>query len=174
MDSQDEDRIEQIPPAGESSATEVAPTGDSSAVEPGARPLSSLEVLCLRRGFKVLQNVEDPNIYSIDWNDPMSAFDKSHIPTGYLPGTPRGPYFRSRRIVKGEADRSYLKPTPRMKYANGIVYFCVLVGCTLAGILVWDGYRQIAQHKYCEVFHDNFTTWDPSVWTKEVEVGGFG
>jgi hypothetical protein len=190
MDSQDPDRIEQIPPTDDSSAIEqvaptsessaveqVAPTGESSAVEQVPSNGDILAAIWQRRGFKVLQNVDNPALYNIDWSDPQSAFDKSHIPTGYLPGTPRGPYFRSRRIIKGEADLSFLKKrtkTTRFYISNGIVYLCMVIGCVLAAILVWDGYRKVPQHKYCKVFHDNFTTWDPSVWTKEVEVGGFG
>jgi hypothetical protein len=51
----------------------------------------------------------------------------------------------------------------------------VLVGLGIAGFLVWDGIRSVVKHNYCLVLDENFAGgFNDNVWTKEVEVGGFG
>lgn len=50
----------------------------------------------------------------------------------------------------------------------------LLVGLAVSGLLIWDGLRSVVNHKYCEVFSDDFSSWNDKVWTKEVEVGGYG
>jgi hypothetical protein len=88
---------------------------------------------------------------------------------------PRGEYFRSRRVKKGEIERPWLeKKDPREKWMTIIPLVGIFLGLCVVGVLVWDGVRSVAQHKYCEIFNDDFTSWNSNVWTKEVEVGGFG
>jgi hypothetical protein len=84
---------------------------------------------------------------------------------------------RSRRIKKGTTPRPWLdeKPDPREKWVTIIPCFGLLVGVAVAAILVWNGIRQIQNHVYCPVYETDFSTGlDGKVWTKEVEVGGYG
>ena len=105
---------------------------------------------------------------------PESLTGSSGATSGYQ-YFPRGEYFRSRRIKKGEIERPWLdKKDPREKWMTIIPLIGLFLGLCVVGILVWDGVRSVAQHKYCEVLNDDFTTWNSNVWTKEVEVGGFG
>lgn len=88
---------------------------------------------------------------------------------------PRGEYFRSRRVKKGEIERPWIgKKDPREKWVTIIPLIGLFLGLCITGVLVWDGVRSVARHKYCEVLSDEFSTWNSKVWTKEVELGGFG
>jgi hypothetical protein len=93
--------------------------------------------------------------------------------TGMLPGGQR--YFRSRRVKKGEIERPWLaKVDPKEKFNTIIPVGGLIFGLLICGLLVWQGYTSVDKYKYCEVLNDDFSTWNPEVWTKEVEVGGYG
>jgi hypothetical protein len=95
--------------------------------------------------------------------------------SGYQEKKPPSEYFRSRRVKPEEVERPWLNEThPRQKWVNCGPIVGLLLGLMVTGILIWDGIRSIARHDYCEVLNDNFTSWNDNVWTKEVEVGGFG
>ncbi|KAH7392680.1 concanavalin A-like lectin/glucanase domain-containing protein [Pyrenochaeta sp. MPI-SDFR-AT-0127] len=86
-----------------------------------------------------------------------------------------GDYFRSRRVKKGEVERPWLdNPDPRERWGNVFPLVGLILGLMMTGLFVWDGVRSVPVHKYCEVFSDDFSTWNTSVWTKEVELGGYG
>lgn len=88
---------------------------------------------------------------------------------------PPGEYFRSRRLKKDEIELPWLnKKDPRAKWVTAFPIIGFIIGTMIAAFLVWDGVRSVAVHKYCEVFSDDFASWNPDVWTKEVEVGGYG
>jgi hypothetical protein len=89
------------------------------------------------------------------------------------PGGPR--YFRSRRIKKGEVERPWLANVDPKEKFNTIIPVCgFIVGTIICVLLVWQGYTSIDKHKYCEVLNEDFSSWNSKVWTKEVEVGGYG
>ncbi len=51
----------------------------------------------------------------------------------------------------------------------------ILIGLVISGFLVWDGLRSVVHHRYCEVLSDDFSQGLRSdVWSKEVQLGGFG
>ncbi len=84
-------------------------------------------------------------------------------------------YFRSRRVKKGELEKPWLdKKDPKEKWVTIIPILGIIVGLGISGFLVWDGLRSVVKHKYCLVLADDFTSFDDAVWTKEVQVGGFG
>jgi beta-glucanase (GH16 family) len=90
---------------------------------------------------------------------------------------PPRPYFHSRRVKKGSIEKPWLKhKDPREKWVTIIPLIGLFIGLALAGFLVWDGLRTVVNHKYCPVFLEDFSsgTLNPSIWTKEAEVGGFG
>jgi hypothetical protein len=89
---------------------------------------------------------------------------------------PRGQrYFHSRRVKKGEVEKPWLaKSDPKEKWVTILPIIGILVGLGISGFLVWDGIRSVVQHKYCLVLEDNFDSFNADVWTKEVQVGGFG
>ncbi|KAI1766720.1 glycoside hydrolase family 16 protein [Hypoxylon sp. FL1150] len=87
----------------------------------------------------------------------------------------RGKYFRSRRVKKGEVEKPWLdKKDPKEKWVTIIPILGFLVGLGISAFLVWDGLRSVVKHNYCLVLDDNFATFNEAVWTKEVQVGGFG
>jgi hypothetical protein len=84
-------------------------------------------------------------------------------------------YFKSRRVQKGSIERPWMnKKDPKEKWVTIIPLFGVLVGLAIAGLLIWDGLRTVVNHQYCEVLNENFTSWNSNIWSKEVELGGFG
>ena len=85
-------------------------------------------------------------------------------------------YFHSRRIKKGEIERPWLaKKDPREKWVWILPLIGLILGLGLAGFLVWDGLRSVVNHEYCQILDENWSGgFNEDVWTKEVEVGGFG
>lgn len=94
--------------------------------------------------------------------------------TGYRGGNDSN-YFRSRRVKKGDVEKPWLdKKDPREKWVTIIPIIGLAVGLIVTGILIWDGIRGVAVHKYCQILSDDFSSWNDTLWTKEVEVGGYG
>ena len=85
-------------------------------------------------------------------------------------------YFRSRRIKKGEVQKPWLdKKDPREKWVTIIPILGIIAGCMVAAALIWDGLRTVTNHTYCDVLYEDFSYgWNDDIWSKEVEVGGFG
>lgn len=110
---------------------------------------------------------------------PSGRSDDSNLSPNFdatiFQAAPRREYFKSRLIDKNKIERPWLKKrVAREHLINALPVIGFLLGLAFSALLVWDGIRSVAVHKYCEVYSDNFTTWNSSVWTKEVEVGGFG
>ncbi|KAI1436927.1 glycoside hydrolase family 16 protein [Xylaria sp. CBS 124048] len=89
---------------------------------------------------------------------------------------PRGQrYFYSRRVKKGDVEKPWLdKADPKEKWVTILPIMGILLGLAISGFLVWDGIRSVVKHKYCLVLEDSFDRFNEDVWTKEVQVGGFG
>ncbi|GME30396.1 Glycoside hydrolase family 16 [Neofusicoccum parvum] len=85
-------------------------------------------------------------------------------------------YFRSRRIKKGSVEQPWKdKKDPKAKWTTIIPLIGILIGFGVTGVLIWDGLRNVIKHEYCQILDDSFSGGlDTKVWTKEVEVGGFG
>jgi hypothetical protein len=85
-------------------------------------------------------------------------------------------YFHSRRVRKGEIEQPWRSKTdPKEKWVTIIPLIGLLLGFAIAGFLVYDGISSVVHHKYCLVLSDDFSGGlDTNIWTKEVEVGGFG
>lgn len=78
---------------------------------------------------------------------------------------------------KDELEKPWLhKADPKEKWVTIVPLVGILVGLGIAGFLVWDGLSSVVHHKYCPVLDDTFGggALDTNVWTKEVQVGGFG
>lgn len=54
---------------------------------------------------------------------------------------------------------------PRLGFIAGLL---ILFGYTYTGWTAWE------TNKYCLIMEDNFQTFNESIWTREIEVGGFG
>lgn len=85
-------------------------------------------------------------------------------------------FFHSRRVKKGEVEKPWLKKKdPKEKWVTIIPLIGLALGFCLAGFLVYDGLRTVVNHTYCPVLDEDFSGGlNGKVWTKEVEVGGFG
>ncbi|BFZ64386.1 hypothetical protein YB2330_005529 [Saitoella coloradoensis] len=83
--------------------------------------------------------------------------------------------FVSRRL-KGPVEKPWLlEEDPREKWVSIIPIIGIVVGFIAAGLLIWDGIRGVAHHKYCPVLIDDFQNGlNTSIWTHDVELGGFG
>ena len=89
---------------------------------------------------------------------------------------PRARYFHSRRIKKGEAERSWLKKKdPMEKWVWILPVIGLVIGLGIAGYLIFSGLGKVSYHEYCEILNEDWSEGlDPKKWLKEVEVGGFG
>lgn len=86
-------------------------------------------------------------------------------------------FFHSRRVQKGEVEKPWLKKRDsKEKWVTIIPIIGILVGLGISGFLVWDGLRSVVHHNYCPLMDEDFSSGslDSSIWTKEVQVGGFG
>lgn len=67
------------------------------------------------------------------------------------------------------------KKDPKEKWVTIIPLMGIFVGLVISGLLIWDGLRTVVNHTYCPVLDEDFSNGlDSKVWSKEVEVGGFG
>lgn len=108
---------------------------------------------------------------------PASSFNGSHVARPGLGGAPGPRYFQSRRVQKGDIEKPWLaKHDPKEKWVTILPIIGIIIGLGLSGFLVWDGYNSVVKHNYCPVLlTDDFGSGlDESVWTKEVQVGGYG
>lgn len=85
-------------------------------------------------------------------------------------------FFHSRRVQKGEIEKPWIgKNEPKEKWVTILPLIGILIGLGISGFLVWDGLNSVVHHKYCPVMDDDFGSGlNTNIWTKEVEVGGFG
>ncbi|MCJ1436639.1 hypothetical protein MMC27_006019 [Xylographa pallens] len=85
-------------------------------------------------------------------------------------------YFHSRRVKKGDVERPWMnKKDPREKWVTIIPIIGIVIGFALAAFLIFDGLQTVVNHTYCPVLDENWSEgFNSKVWTKEVEVGGFG
>jgi hypothetical protein len=85
-------------------------------------------------------------------------------------------YFRSRRKGKDGIEKPWLeKKDPRQRWLSLFPLFGIIIGVALSGYLVYDGLASVETAEYCPVYEDDFTNgFNEKIWTKEVEVGGFG
>lgn len=85
-------------------------------------------------------------------------------------------YFRTRRIRKGEQERPWLnRKDPREKWVWIIPLIGILLGLVASGAQIYFGLQRISNHLYCFVLDEDWANgFNEDVWTKEVEVGGFG
>lgn len=89
----------------------------------------------------------------------------------------RARYFHSRRVRKDEVIKPWVKEPrdPAEKLIEIIPLIGLLIGIAIAGILIWDGLRNVVDHKYCPVLVEDMTTSvSNGVWHAEETVGGFG
>lgn len=103
-------------------------------------------------------------------------YDHSLPNGGQRPALPA--YFHSRRMDPGEkTEKPWIgeKKDPRETWATIFPVFGAIVGIAIALLIIWDGYKTVPNYKHCLVYGDDFGAGlKPNVWTKEVEVGGFG
>ncbi|KAI1864681.1 hypothetical protein JX265_008405 [Neoarthrinium moseri] len=85
-------------------------------------------------------------------------------------------YFHSRRVKKGEVEKPWLqKKDPKEKWVTILPVIGIFLGLGISGVLVWDGLRSVVKHNYCMVLQEDWSNgFNKEVWTKEVQVGGFG
>ena len=119
------------------------------------------------------QNGTNP-FSSPDQSRPTSSYGSS---SGYAQREQQGQrFFHSRRITKGEVEKPWLgKKDPKEKWVSIFPLLGILIGLGISGFLVWDGLRSVTHHKYCTVMDEDFSSdLNTDIWTKEVQVGGFG
>ncbi len=97
----------------------------------------------------------------------------------HLPTIGAQKYFRSRRIKDTTTiSKPWVeKKDKQAKWHTIIPVIGVIAGVALVGLSCWQGYTTVPRNSYCPVLDVDFTTGaqlDPKIWTKEVQLGGFG
>lgn len=79
-------------------------------------------------------------------------------------------------MKKGELERPWLnRKDPKEKWVTIIPLLGIFVGLALSAFLIYEGLQTVHHNVYCPVLMDDFTGGlNSNVWTKEVEVGGYG
>ena len=91
--------------------------------------------------------------------------------------SPRPRYFHSRRIKDPKAiQKPWLeKRDPREKWVTIIPLMGIAVGMGIAALLVYNGISSVINHRYCEVLSEDWSQgFRDDIWTREVELGGYG
>lgn len=87
-------------------------------------------------------------------------------------------YFRSRKMKKEQIAKPWLKEKKNRNqiWQTIIPLLGLLLGFAFGAFMVYDGWTSVPVHEYCVVYDDDFSSGslDLDIWTKEVEVGGFG
>lgn len=89
----------------------------------------------------------------------------------------RSRYFQSRRLRKDDIHRPWLdRKDPRSRWQWILPTVGFGLGMLLCLYETWSGYRSVPNHKYCPVLMEDFSSGvlNTDVWTREVQVGGFG
>lgn len=100
--------------------------------------------------------------------------------THYL--SPAKPPARSTLLAEKltKADKPWLaNRQPRERLSAFLTYFCILLGLAGAALLCFfdlQGLQLLDESKLCVVFEDDFNSGslDTSIWTRTIELGGFG
>ncbi len=105
---------------------------------------------------------------------PASSFGSSSAGPRFEERAQR--FFHSRRVAKGDVEKPWMqKKDKKEKWVTIIPVIGILIGLGISGFLVWDGLRSVVHHKYCPLMDESFGSGlDSGVWTKEVQLGGFG
>ncbi|KAH8697859.1 putative gram-negative bacteria binding protein [Talaromyces proteolyticus] len=79
-------------------------------------------------------------------------------------------------LLTGEYERPWLddKRLKRTRMNNYIIYGFLVAGLAVSGYINYHATAEVPKHSYCLILDDTFSTLDTSVWTREVQVGGFG
>jgi hypothetical protein len=79
-------------------------------------------------------------------------------------------------VKKGEVEKPWLdKKDPKEKWVTILPVLGIVLGLCISGVLIWDGLRSVVKHNYCLVLQEDWSGGlNTNVWTKEVQVGGFG
>lgn len=106
-----------------------------------------------------------------------SVLSDSTAPDGKDSTPCRARYFHSRRVRKDEVIKPWVKEPrdPAERFIEIIPLIGLLIGIGIAGLLIWDGLRNVVEHKYCPVLvEDISTSVNRGVWNAEERIGGFG
>lgn len=129
------------------------------------------------RSAQSSQPATDPFASSQHLPNQASVFSDSTAPGGNILRPGRARYFHSRRVRKHEVIKPWVKePRERAEiWIEIIPLIGLLVGIGIAGVLIWDGLRNVVDHKYCTVLVEDWHNGlDSNVWHPEIQRGGFG
>ncbi|EEA23630.1 hypothetical protein TMatcc_002506 [Talaromyces marneffei ATCC 18224] len=79
-------------------------------------------------------------------------------------------------LLTGEYERPWVndKRLKRIRVNNYIIWGFIVAGLAVSGYINYNATTQVHKHSYCLILDDDFSTLNTNVWTREVQVGGFG
>lgn len=129
------------------------------------------------RSAQSSQPASDPFASSQHLPNRASVLSDSTAPGGNESRPGRARYFHSRRVRKDQVIKPWVKePRERAElWIEIIPLIGLLVGICIAGVLIWDGLRNVVDHKYCPVLIEDWHKGlDLNVWQPEIQLGGYG
>jgi hypothetical protein len=87
----------------------------------------------------------------------------------------RREYFHSRIVAKENIEKPWRDVNSKQwEWGNILPLVGMATGLILAGYFIYAAVAAVVVHKYCPVLVDDFETFNTSVWSTEVQLGGFG
>ena len=94
-----------------------------------------------------------------------------------FPSAPKQKRFPSRRKIKADIQRPWIGNKDSQRIWHLVFPLVgIFLGVAFTGFEVYQGMAAVPQHSYCLILDEDFSSGslDTSVWTHEVQVGGFG
>jgi hypothetical protein len=97
----------------------------------------------------------------------------------HLPASKGNTFFKSRRVQDTSTiQKPWLEiPDKKKKWHTIFPLLGIGIGIAVTALAVYQGTTTVTNYKYCPVYDVDFSNGgelDPKIWTKELQVGGFG
>jgi hypothetical protein len=118
-----------------------------------------------------------PSVAGFNIGNPFASRSPSQAPSVVGGLYRRGPKdFRSRRVDKTKIQTPWTAhKDPKEKWVTILPVLAIIIGLCASGALVYQGYSSVPRHNYKLVLSDDFSSgFNSDIWTKEIQVGGFG
>lgn len=83
--------------------------------------------------------------------------------------------FKSRRIYEPNLKPWMAESDTALRVIKGIPLIGILIGTLVGAYLIYTGYEGVPKHNFCMTLDETWANGiDPNLWTREVNLGGFG
>ncbi|OZJ05145.1 hypothetical protein BZG36_01344 [Bifiguratus adelaidae] len=113
--------------------------------------------------------MESSESFVVTWPVSRTLTQRSTISTRSLARAKR------KTLPETQEKKPWLKDKhPGEKWLTIIPVTCIILGLALSAIICYRGIASIPNNKYCLVLDEDFSTFNTSIWSHEIQLGGFG